>query len=1286
MALSACDGCGDPGTTPRDEDVCDGCRDAPDLGSADGDAPDLPPVVGADCDIGPAGGFCRTTFCRVTVEPGIFEAMTHIDLTEGEAPRAVADDILGARTCILGEFDAVPTAAFTLAIRYTDADIPADFFEGELLGAELAPEFRAAEAAHDIERNELVFTIDQPIEVAVSALPAFPNVDAELGIDAFDVNDPASYARNLSRYSFGASFHDGERFYAANGPRVLIWNGGIPTDPTQPPDVVLGRPDLASDPQFTSASNFSNGVNGIWSDGTKLAISEGHRVLIWNQVPTQNFASADLVLGQDDFTSKQLNKGRGPGADTMYVPDEIWSDGTRMIVADAFNHRFLVWNSFPVINNQPADLVVGQAAFTGGTQSAGALNVFRARGVYHDGVRTAFVSTFACNCIRVLDGFPTQNNPAETYLVGYSGSGSRVMADSYNNPGAITPFGPGDGIALRNGYRVSVWNSFPGVDDSIAAFTLGRPDEVLGTPFERLTSATFGSQSPDGHVWSNAQQMAVADGPRLLIWTTLPSVDFTQADLVIGQPTSATNDLKTDFRGISRRTLAQPAGVSSAGDVTVVADRANSRVLVLRGPPGAPNDVVVLGQPDGESYMPNLDWRSAGASTMNLPTGVFTDGARVIVADTANHRVLIWNQLPTIDGTPADVVLGQATANATGQNGGIGDVDGDGDFDADAGSMHFPSGVFFDGRLLVADTFNHRVLVYDTLPTTTGALADSVIGQPDFEANDPNRGLGWYARSASSFARPVDVTALADGRIAVSDSENNRVLLFDTEADDPAAAVVLGRPDFTSDPLPNWIGGFNGGYPTPEASRVPSAATLRRPYGLAADGDALHVADSSNHRVMRFEGPFSSGMAASAAFAQAGFDTRAANAGGLNEAAVNGAEGVAITGSGALLVADTKNHRLLVTDGTAGSAVFGQTLFDRNGINGSAPAFNRLDGPAGLAVTKDGVWVADREQHRVVVFRGGELEQIVGQSDRGGGRANAGFAAPQPWSMSRPSDVWTDGNMLVVADRDNHRVLIWNAQPTSGDTPPDVVVGQPSATVGLPNAGRGATSAGIDTMLAPEGVLVHGASLYVADTGNSRVLVYDTIPTATGTSASRVLCQSAPTQNRPNRGNAGPSADTCAGPTDTLVIGERLYVVDTLNHRVLGFDVDAETGAEADQVLGQPDFTSRAPLDDDNLASAALFSNPVRLAHDGTNFYVVDRGNHRVLVYDTVPTGDFVPADRLLGQTAFDVSVVTPNIASLDSPFGIAVLPAPYRAATVWVSDSGSKNRVTKFVRVARPY
>ena len=54
-----------------------------------------------------------------------------------------------------------------------------------------------------------------------------------------------------------------------------------------------------------------------------------------------------------------------------------------------------------------------------------------------------------------------------------------------------------------------------------------------------------------------------------------------------------------------------------------------------------------------------LPQASPSMAWMYSPRGVFIDDSHVVVADSGNHRVLIWHGVPESDEQPADVVLGQ---------------------------------------------------------------------------------------------------------------------------------------------------------------------------------------------------------------------------------------------------------------------------------------------------------------------------------------------------------------------------------------------------------------------------------------------------------------------------------------------------------------------------------------------------------------------------------------------------------------------------------------------------
>ena len=161
---------------------------------------------------------------------------------------------------------------------------------------------------------------------------------------------------------------------------------------------------------------------------------------------------------------------------------------------------------------------------------------------------------------------------------------------------------------------------------------------------------------------------------RLLIWRRAPDADDAPADLLIGQP-----DFFREGRNakgeIGAATLNVPTGVSAADDVLAVADAWNHRVLIWRGYPthrNRPADVVARSGRFSRRSRQSRRRRAPRADTLNWCYGVTIADGRLIVADTGNRRVLVWNEIPTRNGAPADLVLGQRDMTTRDENAGAG--------------------------------------------------------------------------------------------------------------------------------------------------------------------------------------------------------------------------------------------------------------------------------------------------------------------------------------------------------------------------------------------------------------------------------------------------------------------------------------------------------------------------------------------------------------------------------------------------------------------------------------
>jgi hypothetical protein len=156
----------------------------------------------------------------------------------------------------------------------------------------------------------------------------------------------------------------------------------------------------------------------------------------------------------------------------------------------------------------------------------------------------------------------------------------------------------------------------------------------------------------------------------------------------------------------------------------------------------------------GQEYM-NYNYSNypaLGANTLYSPSGVYSDGTRLFVADTSNHRVLIYNSIPTSNFASADVEVGQEYMNYNYSNYPT----------LGANTLSSPAGVYSDGtRLFIADTGNHRVLIYNTIPTSNFASANIEVGQEYMNYNYSN----YPTLGANTLSSPAGVCSDGTQRI-----------------------------------------------------------------------------------------------------------------------------------------------------------------------------------------------------------------------------------------------------------------------------------------------------------------------------------------------------------------------------------------------------------------------------------------------------------------------------------------------------------------------------------------
>ena len=311
--------------------------------------------------------------------------------------------------------------------------------------------------------------------------------------------------------------------------------------------------------------------------------------------------------------------------------------------------------------------------------------------------------------------------------------------------------------------------------------------------------------------------------------------------------------------------------------------------------------------------------------------------------------------------------------------------------------LSFPGKVLADpdrGRLFVADTANHRIVIADLESGEIIGVAGS--GGAGFE----DGGFG-----AARFDQPQGMALDAAGSVLfVADTGNHSIRRVDLEREEVTTLLGTGYQATTYPPNPG----------------IGPGLSLSSPWDVLADGETLYIAMAGSHQIWSLD--IGSGLAGPVA-------------GSGREGVINGPayaaqlaqpSGLARDGS-LLFFADSESSAIravdLAADTTSLVAGSDRNLFSFGDVDGAGPEA-LLQHPLGVAVGDGLLFVADTYNNKLKRYdpATGIIETIAG-GDRGWADG------PDP-RFYEPGGIDFAAGLLYVADTNNHAIRV--VDPATG--------------------------------------------------------------------------------------------------------------------------------------------------------------------------------------------------------------------------------------------------------------
>ncbi|MBN2289253.1 MAG: redoxin domain-containing protein [Candidatus Glassbacteria bacterium] len=369
------------------------------------------------------------------------------------------------------------------------------------------------------------------------------------------------------------------------------------------------------------------------------------------------------------------------------------------------------------------------------------------------------------------------------------------------------------------------------------------------------------------------------------------------------------------------------------------------------------------------------------------------------------------------------------------------------------GIRAWPSFVLIDPAGRVAGSANGEGL-YSLFDQYIAGLIDEFEPQGLLKRERFEFNLAKFGESRSLLSYPGKLEADEEGgRLFISDSNNDRILVVDTEG---RILEVIGS---------GIEGNEDGSF---------EEAKFFRPQGMAYDPAAgvLYIADTENHTVRKAD------LASRTVTTILGTGVQGRGilqAGTGTEVALNSPWDLLLE-AGELRIAMAGPHQLW----TMNTATYRPEVFAGTGREDllDGPALQaQLAQPSGLASGGRAVYFADSETSSVRKVEDGRVKTLVGSGIFDFGDVDGDFRQAR---LQHPLGVFWHGGLLYVADTYNNKVKVLDP------------AGRKVATlIGTGESGRRDGPAGEATLNEPNGLVFLRGKLYIADTNNSLVRVYD---------------------------------------------------------------------------------------------------------------------------------------------------------------------------------------------------